>query len=80
MDVEKHDKICELFWDIRAGVQDDPEYARMEAALESLLPQYEALLQALPPESRQIIDRYILLRESMHSRTLEYACGQFLCP
>ena len=80
MDVEKHDKICEAYWDIRARVQGDPEYARMAAMLEELNPQYEALLETLPTESRQLMERCILLRESMGSRMLEWACEKILFP
>ena len=80
MDVEKHDKICDLYWDIRAKVQDGPEYARMAAMLEELNPQYEALLETLPTESRQLMERCILLRESMSSRMLEWGCEKILFP
>ena len=80
MDMEKHDNICQMYWNIRERVQDDPEYARMRAALEALTPAYEAALNTLPQETQLLFERYILLRESMNSRILEYACEQLLRP
>lgn len=78
MDFSKHDKICDLYWDIRARVQHDPEYARIFAALEELMPQYEAILKTLDDETQAVIERYILIRESMNSRMLEWACKEML--
>ena len=83
MDINKHDKhdeICRAYWDIRDRVRQDPEYARMQEALEELTPMYEALLKKLPAMDRELLERYILLRESLNSRTLEWACGRFLFP
>ena len=38
MDTKNHDKVCQAYWDIRARVQDDGEYARMQAELNTLEP------------------------------------------
>ena len=45
MDMKDHDKVCQAYWDIRARVQDDGEYARMREALNALEPQYAAALK-----------------------------------
>ena len=78
MDMKNHDKVCEAYWDIRARVQDDGEYARMQEMLKGLEPQYAAALKKLPVKDRELVERYILLRESMSSRMLEWACEQIL--
>lgn len=78
MDINKHDKICEVYWKIHGEVYKDPEYARMLEELEKLTPHYEAVLKTLPDEAQTVIERYILLRESMSSRMLECACGEML--
>ena len=80
MDVEKHEKICDLYWDIRAKVQNDPEYARMQEELKNLEQQYATTLKKLPIKDRELMERYILLRESMGSRMLEWACEKILFP
>ena len=74
MDMKNHDKVCQAYWDIRARVQNDGEYARMQAALNTLEPQYAAALKKLPVKDRELVERYILLRESMSSRMLEWVC------
>ena len=74
MDVKNHDKVCQAYWDIRARVQNDGEYARMQAELNTLEPQYAAALKKLPVKDRELVERYILLRESMSSRMLEWVC------
>ena len=74
MDTTNHDKVCQAYWDIRARVQDDGEYARMQAELKNLEPQYAAALKKLPVKDRELMERYILLRESMASRMLEWVC------
>ena len=74
MDMKDHDKVCQAYWDIRARVQDDGEYARMQEMLKDLEPQYAAALKKLPVKDRELMERYILLRESMASRTLEWVC------
>ena len=74
MDVKNYDKVCQAYWDIRARVQNDGEYARMQAALNTLEPQYAAALKKLPVKDRELVERYILLRESMSSRMLEWVC------
>ena len=74
MDMKNHDKVCQAYWDIRARVQNDGEYARMQAALHDLEPQYAAALKKLPVKDRELVERYILLRESMSSRMLEWVC------
>ena len=78
MDMKDHDKVCQAYWDIRARVQDDAEYARMREMLRDLEPQYAAALKKLPVKDRELVERYILLRESMSSRMLEWACEQIL--
>lgn len=80
MDMNKHDKICEAYWKLHGQVQADPEYARMLQELEELTPRYEDVLKTLPEETQTVIERYILIRESMNSRMLEYACGELLFP
>ena len=72
--MKDHDKVCQAYWDIRARVQDDGEYARMQAELNALEPQYAAALKKLPVKDRELVERYILLRESMSSRMLEWVC------
>ena len=72
--MKDHDKVCQAYWDIRARVQDDGEYARMQAELNALEPQYAAALKKLPVKDRERVERYILLRESMSSRMLEWVC------
>ncbi len=74
MDVKNHDKVCQAYWNIRAQVQNDAEYARMQAELNALEPQYAAALKKLPVKDRELVERYILLRESMSSRMLEWVC------
>ena len=74
MDMTNHDKVCQAYWDIRAQVQNDGEYARMQAELNTLEPQYAAALKQLPDKDRELMERYILLRESMSSRMLEWVC------
>ena len=74
MDFNKHDKVCQAYWDIRAQVQNDGEYARMQAELKKLEPQYAAALKKLPVKDRELVERYILLRESMSSRMLDWVC------
>ena len=74
MDVKNYDKVCQAYWDIRARVQDDGEYARMQEMLWDLEPQYAAALKKLPVKDRELVERYILLRESMSSRMLEWVC------
>ena len=74
MDVKNYDKVCQAYWDIRARVQNDGEYARMQEALNALEPQYAAALKKLPVKDRELVERYILLRESMSSRMLEWIC------
>ena len=74
MDMKNHDKVCRAYWDIRAQVQNDGEYARMQAELNALEPLYAAALKKLPVKDRELMERYILLRESMASRTLEWVC------
>ena len=74
MDVKNYDKVCQAYWDIRARVQDDGEYARMQEMLRDLEPQYAAALKKLPVKDRELVERYILLRESMASRMLEWVC------
>ena len=76
--MKNHDKVCQAYWDIRARVQDDGEYARMQEMLRDLEPQYAAALKKLPVKDRELVERYILLRESMSSRMLEWACEQKL--
>ena len=78
MDMKNHDKVCQAYWDIRARVQDDGEYARMREMLKDLEPLYAATLKKLPVKDRELVERYILLRESMSSRMLEWACEQIL--
>ena len=78
MDMKDHDKVCQAYWDIRARVQDDAEYARMREELNNLESQYAATLKKLPVKDRELVERYILLRESMSSRMLEWACEQKL--
>ena len=78
MDFNKHDKVCQAYWDIRARVQADGEYARMREELNNLESQYAATLKKLPVKDRELVERYILLRESMSSRMLEWACEQKL--
>ena len=80
MDINKHDKICEAYWKICGEVQDDLEYAWMRAELEKLEPRYDAILKTLDAESQRVMEHYILLRESMGSRMLEWACGELLFP
>ena len=74
MDVKNYDKVCQAYWNIRTRVQDDGEYARMQAELKKLEPQYAAALKKLPGKDRELIERYILLRESLSSRMLEWVC------
>ena len=74
MDVKNYDKVCQAYWDIRARVQNDGEYARMQEMLKDLEPQYAAALKKLPVKDRELVERYILLRESMSSRMLEWVC------
>ena len=74
MDVKNYDKVCQAYWDIRARVQDDEEYVRMQEMLKDLEPQYASALKKLPVKDRELVERYILLRESMSSRTLEWVC------
>ena len=74
MDMKNHDKVCQAYWDIRAQVQNDGEYARMQELLKDLEPQYAAALKKLPVKDRELVERYILLRESMSSRMLEWVC------
>ena len=76
----KYEKICRKYWDIRERVQREPEYARLQQDLEALTAQYEAALEKLPADDRELIERYILLRESMNSWTLEWACGNLRAP
>ena len=78
MDFNKHDKVCQAYWDIRARVQDDGEYARMQEMLKDLEPLYAAALKKLPVKDRELVERYILLRESMSSRMLEWVCQKIL--
>ena len=74
MDMTNHDKVCQAYWDIRARVQDDAEYARMREMVKDLEPLYAAALKTLPVKDRELVERYILLRESMSSRMLEWVC------
>ena len=74
MGMTNYDKVCQAYWDIRARVQNDGEYARMQAELKDLEPQYAAALKKLPVKDRELVERYILLRESMSSRMLEWVC------
>ena len=74
MDMKNHDKVCQAYWDIRAQVQNDGEYARMQEMLKDLEPLYAAALKKLPVKDRELVERYILLRESMSSRMLEWVC------
>ena len=74
MDVKNYDKVCQAYWDIRARVQNDGEYARMQVELNALEPLYAAALKKLPVKDRELMERYILLRESMASRMLEWVC------
>ncbi len=80
MDENKHDQICTAYWDIYGRVLEDPEYALLLDRLEELKPQYEAVLGTLPIEAQEIIERVILVRESMASRMLECACKEMLFP
>ena len=80
MDIDKHDKICEAYWNIHDEIQTDPEYARMRSELEALTAQYDAVLKSLSVKNRELLERCILLRESMNSRMLEWACGKMLFP
>ncbi len=75
-----HDLLCKTYWDLWERVQNDPEYARLRSELESMEPQYEAILASLPEPDRFTLDRYITLRETMNRRMLEYACGELVFP
>lgn len=78
MDTVKYDLICKAYWEIWNRTQSDPEYARLRAELAALETQYEAITQDLPEAQREIIERYITLRESMNRRMLECACEELL--
>ena len=46
----------------------------MQEMLKDLEPQYVTALKKLPVKDRELVERYILLRESMSSRMLEWIC------
>ena len=69
----EHEELCRRYWDLRERVRSDPEYARLTRELETMEPQYEAVLSALPEEDRLTIERYLLLRENRNLRMAEYA-------
>lgn len=69
-----HEKLCKDYWDLMQRVQADPEYLCLRQQLAELEPQYEAILASLSEEDRLILDRYIVVRESMGRRMLEFAC------
>ena len=52
----------------------------MQEELKNLEQQYATTLKKLPIKDRELMERYILLRESMGSRMLEWACEKILFP
>ena len=78
MKIIDHDQLCKTYWDIRDRVKADPEYACMLKELNELEPLYVSVLGALSREHRDLIDRYVTLRETMGRRALEFACGERL--
>ena len=69
-----HEDFCKRYWDLRERVRSDPEYACMLEELQELEPLYESVLGGLTREQRDLIDRIVVLRESMGRRMLECAC------
>ena len=75
-----HEDFCKRYWDLRERVRSDPEYACMLEELQELEPLYESVLGGLTREQRDLIDRIVVLRESMGRRMLECACEELLFP
>ena len=73
-----HEDFCKRYWDLRERVRSDPEYACMLEELQELEPLYESVLGGLTREQRDLIDRIVVLRESMGRRMLECACEELL--
>ena len=78
MNQSKHEKLCKTYWDLMDRVRTDPEYACMLKELNELEPLYESVLGMLSRERRDLIDRYVTLRETMGRRMLECACEELL--
>ena len=75
-----HEDFCKRYWDLRERVRSDPEYACMLEELQELEPLYESVLGGLTREQRDLIDRIVVLRESMGRRMLECACEELVFP
>lgn len=51
----------------------DKAYQRLLAQATDLEPEYDRILAALPPEDRQLLERYISLGEELEHRKLTLA-------
>ena len=61
-------------WRIWEAGQSDPQYQTMLGQIRVLEKKYDAVLQILPPEQRDIVCDYVMLCEDMSWRMLEFAC------
>ena len=70
MEQNRHSRV----WEIWEAGQSDPQYGEMLAQIRILEKKYDAVLQTLSSEQRNIVCDYVMLCEDMSWRMLEIAC------
>lgn len=66
-------------WEIWNTAQSDPAYRKMLEEMKELEPDYQNLLETLPPEQQDIISDFVSKCEEMSWRILQIACGDMDC-
>lgn len=69
----KKQLVQQRYWEIWNQCQTDPEYAAMLAQMRALEPKFDAAVESLAGEERDVVLDYVNLCEEMSRRMLEFA-------
>lgn len=65
-----YERYCWIF----EAKESDPEYLALRQRFLAQEPEFRALMQALPPAKRQVINEYLGILAELEERAMELAC------